>query len=551
MIIWIRPAQRGIAAIGMVVVLVTAQLIIVGAVLSGSRDLDMTVQRLDSARAFYAAEAGENMAIREVMGKTDNDGDGGVGSISNDGVPNNDPLLITARVSVSTAASGGQTTLTSKARSGLARRQASAITTGGGGTGASIMVCFNRSGRAQPRYAIYSAGSWGPNLAMPSIGREPTFVMLHSAPTRNETVFCAEDYDFDVNVVLFNGTSWGPVTEVCSDTNEENDRAMDAAYELVSGDAMVVHWKYAVGKIGYRTWNGTTLSAESLLTLPGYTQESDYLTLYPRPGTDEIVLLAEDGDTPTCRLSACIWNGNSWGSWTTISTVVSSDDEECYSMAFESQSGDGLLVYADTGQSQPRYRTLSGSTWSAQSLMPTIGATPIWVRLAADQTGNTILFASLDDQRDVNVNVWNGSAWGSNLEVETNTADYDRRQADLAFESGTNRALLVYGESGINQPRYRTWNGSVWSAELSGTSIGRPSKIVHVVTGNSPGEAFIAISDDQRDLHLLRWIGSAWSTDTIIETDLGGTADGEPFMLAIPPIGAKRRVVGWFEEAPN
>lgn len=40
-------------------------------ILAGARDQDLTARRLDTARAFRAAEAGANTAIREVMAGVD------------------------------------------------------------------------------------------------------------------------------------------------------------------------------------------------------------------------------------------------------------------------------------------------------------------------------------------------------------------------------------------------------------------------------------------------------------------------------------------------
>src|SRR6185503_19330288 len=94
-------------------------LIIVGMVLAGARDQDLMVSRLDAIRAQYAADAGAEMALREVVRNSDFDGDGTVGSISSDGNASNDPLIGTARVSVSRTGS----TLDVVGRTSVARRR--------------------------------------------------------------------------------------------------------------------------------------------------------------------------------------------------------------------------------------------------------------------------------------------------------------------------------------------------------------------------------------------------------------------------------------------
>jgi hypothetical protein len=132
-----RHTRRGAAAVAVVVVLIIIDLIIVGIALGGGRDHDLTVRRLQTIQAFYASEAGMNMAIRELIADDDEDSDTGIGTISaddpvddgNDPKPP-DPVSGDAQVVVTATAdtpSAGQTTLTSTGRSGEARREMETI----------------------------------------------------------------------------------------------------------------------------------------------------------------------------------------------------------------------------------------------------------------------------------------------------------------------------------------------------------------------------------------------------------------------------------------
>ena len=125
-----RRMRRGFVAIATVMVLLTLNLIILGFVLSGGRDHDLTVRRLETVEAAYAAEAGVNMSVREMITFTDDDGDGTVGSISDDGDSGNDPAIGNARFIVTMSVDVpvvGQTTVTSAGRSGQAFRTMTAI----------------------------------------------------------------------------------------------------------------------------------------------------------------------------------------------------------------------------------------------------------------------------------------------------------------------------------------------------------------------------------------------------------------------------------------
>ena len=113
-----RPYRRAIVAVAMIIILLLINLIIVGMVVSQARDHDLTVRRQQTVEAFYAAEAGVNMSIRELMVAADEDGYGGEGSIA-------DTPLGNARFDVSKSG----TTLTSEGRSGEARRTMTAEVT--------------------------------------------------------------------------------------------------------------------------------------------------------------------------------------------------------------------------------------------------------------------------------------------------------------------------------------------------------------------------------------------------------------------------------------
>lgn len=546
-----QPARPGAVALGAIMVLVFLQLLIVGAVVTGTRDQSITQLRLDSVRTFYASEAGMNMAVREAMRGVDEDGDGTIASISNDNNPNNDPVMAGgARVSVACSTVSGTTTLVSSARSGSARRKVDGVFSGTiGGNPQTLIVAFGRASSVVPRYCSWNGSSWSASQVMSTTtSSNIKWVRMKLCPARNETMFIAESDDDHVNIQLFNGSSWSSTNLVSTDTGGTNDRPEDCAYEQVSNDGLSVYWKGTVSKFGYRIYNGTSFLSENLLSSP-FSTECDWVTLAARPQCDEIMMLAVDGVSGGPLVSA-YWNGSSFGSWTTVCSSLATNNAECFSMVFEAMSRRGLCVYSETGQSTPRYRTWNGSSWSSQASLPSIGAVAQWIRLAPDPSTNTVLAAFQDAANDLNVCTWNGTSWGSVMELETSLSATDRRQFDLVFERGTGRGLIVYAESGSNSPKYRTWNGSTWSVEASLPSIGASTAIVHLARGFSDSEVFAAISDTSRRLHVLRWNGTSWSSDTIVETNLSGPVKDQSFSLPEPTPAPHPRLTGWAEAAP-
>ncbi len=408
----------------------------------------------------------------------------------------------------------------------------------------SVMIAFSQSGSNLPQFSLWDGSSWGTPADTSSVGANPHWVVLRNCPKRNETACATLDANEDVNVMFYNGSVWTAATEVCINTGQTDSRNFDMAYESRSGDLLLVYYNDTPGQknIKYVTYDGTTLSSASDLPGGGSTP---HMTLHPKPRRNEIMLLVAGS---TRQLSAAAWNGIAWGSWTTLESNIETNTEESYALAYESSSGEALAVYSHMNDSSPEYRTWDGTAWSVESSMPDLADVAYWIRLAPDPASDEILFAALDEGSDLNVLVWDGSAWGSVLEVEDNVQYYDRRQFDLAYENGGNEALLVYHENGQTSLRYRTWDGSSWSTEQIGPDIGQVAHTIQLRTGAVAGEIFVAVSDAGNDLELLRWDGSSLSASTQISANHGGAADVEPFMIVMPADAPPPRVINWREE---
>ncbi len=114
-----RHSRRALVIVAMLIVLMMLGLVIMNMVWAVAKDSDLIVKRLDTLQAFYASEGGMNCAIRELMQNSDEDGDGSIGGISNDGDPVSDPTIGRGRVVVESLAG----TITSTGRCGESTRR--------------------------------------------------------------------------------------------------------------------------------------------------------------------------------------------------------------------------------------------------------------------------------------------------------------------------------------------------------------------------------------------------------------------------------------------
>lgn len=536
-------ARAGSAAVAVLVLLVVLQIVVLGVAWGGARDQGASVDRVDAARAYYATEGVANMAMREIFVGTDEDGDGGVGTISNDSNAGTDPTISLGQARCASSVSGGVTTYTVSGRSGGAIKK---ITfTGGAGANAKVVYADTSN---QHKYLSGRAGTgWTTPTVADSHTDVTKWVVLRDCPTRSEFAMGGLDTSSVLRAGFWTGGSFGSSSTVTTDTGTYATRPFDLAYEQASGDLLAVYWDAANAKVAYRTAASTTLSAQSLLTLPSATQVN-WLALVPKIGSNEIMLLALNSGG---RLYACVWDGAAWGSVTTITSTAASASYECFGGAYERVSGRFLLVYGKSTNAHATYRTYtSGGGWSAAASTPTIGSNGIyWVRLAARPGTDEVLMGTMDNPGNVYGSHWSGSAWGGVVATGTHLWA-GARSMDVMYDSTGSVGMFAY-DIGDTYLRYRTWTGSAFSAQLTGPDVVEWLLFIQFRPAPSGGKMQGLVTGYTNGLYLFEWDGSAFGTATQISTNLqGGYASWEPAMLAVPAQGGTI-VQAWQAPAPQ
>ena len=120
--------RRGSAAISILLALVLLQVVVAAALLTGTRQSDVSQRALAGMRAQYAADGAMAMSLRELYNNVDEDGDGTVGGISQDGVATTDPVIGLAQAFTTSSTVGTDTTITINSRSAsVSSRRVSAL----------------------------------------------------------------------------------------------------------------------------------------------------------------------------------------------------------------------------------------------------------------------------------------------------------------------------------------------------------------------------------------------------------------------------------------
>jgi len=392
-----------------------------------------------------------------------------------------------------------------------------------------------------PRYRfwdVYDNDTWSDEYYARDVGGGVSnilWVVSRAAPTREEFVVGTLGFDGRLNVQVYDvdNDSWTDpleLTDVIGVNN--NSRGFDIAYEMSSGDAIVVYQNNSVDPL-YRVWNGTDWSSPQTIDLPSNGIPL-WINLESHPTGDEIVLGAIDAGS---YATAAVWDGDSWGNTDTLETATERTDRECLDVAYESKSAHAMIAWSDGAVTTggPQYKMWDGSSWSGESTAPATGNEPDWIRLASDPSSDKIVMGALDSGADLNVNVWDGTQWGTNDEVDAAVEQVVRRTYDVAWETSGDQAQVAWGDATIHTIDYRNYTSGTWSGDGDGPDVGNDIFFVQYARDYESDSLFITTLTDDYDINTVYWNGSGFGTAFESSTSTASFTQ-ETYMMAFKPV---------------
>ena len=184
---------------------------------------------------------------------------------------------------------------------------------------------------------------------------------MAASPDSDEMVLVVSDSNSQDVAFVWDGDAWDNAIKLA--TTPGDDRTdINVAYEQQSGDAIVVYGDNDVN-LRYQMWDGSSWSGEFSVTPPGgVTGSVRWTTIASDPNSDQIAVGIL---TSNSEAWFAVWDGNSWGNRTLAETTTQSTTSLNLAVAFESESGDLLVTYAESGKDDFRYQTWSsGGGWS-------------------------------------------------------------------------------------------------------------------------------------------------------------------------------------------
>gem|GEM_PF-2972013 len=377
-----------------------------------------------------------------------------------------------------------------------------------------------------PQYRTLTEGTttWSSVASANSVGHLVRYwQVLRNSPRENVKLLATLDHGDDLQTQRWTSSGWGTVQDIDLNVGGHAKRCFDLCYEHNSGDALLVYYDgtdttphYQTLAKGQSAW--VDHGAVSPYEISG---APTWIRLESRLGSDAILLAAQDVNAD---LFAMLWDGSGWlqVSSTTLTTSLSHTNQ-CFDVACEYQSGNFMVVYGTPTVSVKYRRLLSGTTsWEAEGGLADADAAVRWVKLASEKRAgsNYIICGNLDDGNDLDVQVWDGSSWGTSVEVSATVESDAKRSFDVEWEATSeHRGIVVYAQNNSQDLRYGTIDGKTVN-DIDGNSLD-----VDDITSDEPDTVRLCPDPYSDDIWAIYSVGHTASTATICAERWKGIAE--------------------------
>ena len=295
---------------------------------------------------------------------------------------------------------------------------------------------------ANVEYATWDGSSWSAvNTLSDYTGATPRQIQLASNPNADEMVLIVSDANDRDTAYVWDGSSWGNSVLLAADSADDKTD-INVAYEQQSGHAMVT-FADGSGHVYYRMWDGTSWGASVPRVDPpaGVSGNARWTTLASDPNSDRIAMGVL---TDSNEIWLSVWDGNAWQDTVEATGALTATDSTFpgVAVAFESQSGDAIATYS-VSSTDFRYQTWSsGGGWSGDTSGVNLLTTPNSMMLSSDPDSDSVMLAVQDAQNDIHFIEWDGSSWGADNELETNSAENKNQPFLFLWDQGGNQAPI-------------------------------------------------------------------------------------------------------------
>lgn len=193
------------------------------------------------------------------------------------------------------------------------------------------------------------------------------------------------------------------------------------------------------------------------------------------------------------------------------------------SQALTTINGDGLMVYGESGNTTPRWRTygVGTNTFGAEAGAVS-GTTPVRTITKTSPTKQEAIAGYVNASGMLQIMCYNGTSWTNDWSVSVGGNGTTQR-FDIAYETATGDVMVVYSTASAvtNEMAYRTKAGAngcgaaQWSGATNINAVRTSGTVVSIRLEGSPvaGSNTIGLgwSDNGDDLSAMLWTDTSWS----------------------------------------
>jgi hypothetical protein len=317
---------------------------------------------------------------------------------------------------------------------------------------------------------------------------------MKASPAKNEYIAAYQDATGNLRVMCYDGANWNNEWSIAvAPSGTPTTRRFDIAYETTTGDVTVLYSRNtsATNALAYRTKSGASgcgaanwTAAVNMPTTTTLTTGTVQWVKAVRDGRDGSNLDAFIWAGSNSDLGAAIWSGSAFTNLklleTNLERISVSQDVDSFDLAYESSSGDLMVVWGSGGSKNINgayYNICTGGTssctWIAtRTAIPSLANDATVLDLAADPTSDRMSFSSIgNDGSDLQAAYWNGSSWTGYNDIDTSceTPAAGRRltQTGWVINNGITKWFLTYDDS--------TGTGLSWFATTPGVALVKQS----------------------------------------------------------------------------
>ncbi len=307
-----------------------------------------------------------------------------------------------------------------------------------------LLIAYRSSGSTELRFRTYNgvALSNESSLTLP-YDSGLKWVRLTPKPGSDEILLVTLDANKDVNAAIWNGVTWTDAIGLETNAKAAGDEGITAAYEGLSGHAVVAWTETNLYAFQYRVWDGAAWSAEAATPLMG-TNEPRWVHMASDPSSDEIILGSLNGSN---EVNFVVWDGDVWGAPLLVENQTPDADKRSFDVAYENGGGEALAVWGRGGEDNFFYRTWDGAAWSAEQAGPGLNDRLKFAQLVTGLAPGQIFVTLLDASTAGTLNsfLWTGGALNDLGILDSSIAGSNAQEAFMVGTgTGTGTGTYTY-----------------------------------------------------------------------------------------------------------